>query len=73
VAKQEKASQSIGQRLKGNVMLSRKESLEKYENLTVSLMIEFFLGDSDHVKESRKLISSIDEIIQLAKSKWSQK
>jgi hypothetical protein len=61
----------MGQRLKGNVMLSKKESLEKYENLTVSLMVEFFLEDSDHVKESRKLISSIDEIIQLAKSQWS--
>jgi hypothetical protein len=65
-----KESQSANQRLKGNVMLGKKAQLRQYENVTVSLMVEFYLDESDHVKEAQKLMGSIDSIIQAAKSAW---
>lgn len=57
--------------LKGNVMLGKKATLRQYENVTVNLMIEFPLGESDHVKEAAKLMDAVDKIINLAKKRWS--
>jgi hypothetical protein len=67
----EKSSHSADQRLKGNVMLGKKAQLRQYENVTVSLMVEFCLDESDHIKEAQKLMNSIDSIIQAAKNRWS--
>jgi len=72
MAKHESAHRSPGQRLKGNVMLSKKETLRKFENITVNLMIEFYLDESDHIKEAEKLASSIDTIVQMARKRWGQ-
>jgi hypothetical protein len=71
MAKQAKARQSADHRLKGNAMLTKKAVLRQYENVTVSLMLEFYLDESNHIQECQKLMSSIDSIIQLAKKKWS--
>jgi len=70
MAKQGKARQSADQRLKGNAMLTKKAVTRQYENVTVSLMTEFYLDESSHMQECQKLMSSIDTIIQLAKKKW---
>jgi hypothetical protein len=72
VAGRGSARQSTGQRLKGNVVLGKKAVLRQYENLTVNLLTEFYLDESDHVQECRKLMNSIDTIIQMAKKKWGQ-
>lgn len=53
-------------------MLSKKETLRKFENITVNLMIEFYLDESDHIKEAEKLASSIDTIVQMARKRWGQ-
>jgi len=58
-------------RLKGNVMLGRKVTLQRYENLSVNLLVEFYLDESDHVKEGTKLSSAVDAIVEMAKRKWS--
>ena len=69
--KQVKAAETVDERLKGNVMLGKKATLRQYENVTVNLMIEFSLGESDHVKEAAKLMDAVDQIVQLAKRRWS--
>lgn len=66
-----KASESTNERLKGNVMLGRKVTLQRYENLSVNLLVEFYLTESDHVKEASKLTGAIDAIVELAKQRWS--
>jgi hypothetical protein len=66
-----KGQQAADQRLKGNVMLSRKSTLRQYENVTVNLMIEFYLDESDHVQEAQRLMSLVETITQMAKQKWS--
>jgi hypothetical protein len=71
MAKQGKARQSTNQRLAGNAMLTKKVVLRQFENVTVSLMSEFYLDESTHIQECQKLMSSIDSVIQLAKKKWS--
>jgi len=71
MTKQTRARQSAGERLKGNVMLSKKSVLRQYENVTVNLMTEFFLDESNHIQESKKLMSSIDTIIEMAREKWA--
>ena len=63
-------SESVDQRLTGNVMLGKKAVLKQFENITVSLMVEFYLDESDHIKEAQKLMASIDSITRTAKSKW---
>lgn len=52
-------------------MLSKKSVLRQYENVTVNLMTEFFLDESNHIQESKKLMSSIDTIIEMAREKWA--
>lgn len=52
-------------------MLTKKVVLRQFENVTVSLMSEFYLDESTHIQECQKLMSSIDSVIQLAKKKWS--
>lgn len=69
--RQMKTPESAVERLKGNVMLGKKATLKQYENVTVNLMVEFPLDESDHSKEAAKLMDSIDAIIQLAKRRWS--
>jgi len=69
--RQTKNAQPASEPLKGNVMLGKKATLRQYENVTVNLMVEFSLGESDHVKEATKLMNAVDEIIQLAKKRWS--
>jgi hypothetical protein len=71
LVKQTREAQTADQKLKGNSMVGRKCSLRQYENVTVSLMQEFYIGESDPIKESQKLMESIDTIIQLAKKRWS--
>jgi len=71
LARQGKSRQSADQRLKGNAMLTKKAVLRQYENVTVSLMSEFYLDESSHIQECQNLMSSIDSIIQLTKKKWS--
>jgi hypothetical protein len=66
-----KEQESIRERLKGNVMLGRKVTLQRYENLSVNLLIEFYLDQSDHVKEATKLAGAVDAIVDLAKRRWS--
>jgi hypothetical protein len=51
-------------------MLGKKATLRQYENVTVNLMIEFSLSESDHIKEAAKLMDAVDEIIHLAKKRW---
>lgn len=70
MTKQSKTSQPANERLKGNVMLGKKATLRQYENVTVNLMIEFSLSESDHIKEAAKLMDAVDEIIHLAKKRW---
>jgi hypothetical protein len=70
MTKQPKGNGSTDEKLKGNVMVGKKATLRQFENVTVSLMTEFFLDQSDHVKESRKLMDAIDSIIQVAKKSW---
>jgi hypothetical protein len=70
MAKRERTRESVGERLKGNAMLTKKAVLRQYENVTVSLMIEFFLDESNHIQECQKLMNSIDSIIQMAKKNW---
>jgi hypothetical protein len=71
MAKQAKGSQSARERLKGNVMLGRKVTLQRYENLSVNLLIEFYLDESDHAREATKLAGAVDKIVELAKQRWS--
>jgi hypothetical protein len=66
-----KTSESLTERLKGNVMLGRKVTLQRYENLSVNLLVEFYLDESDHVKEATKLTGAVDAIVELAKKRWS--
>jgi hypothetical protein len=66
-----KTSETADKPLNGNVMLGKKATLRQYENVTVNLMIEFPLNKSDHVTEAKKLMDAVDEIIQLAKRRWS--
>jgi hypothetical protein len=66
-----KTLESLNERLKGNVMLGRKVTLQRYENLSVNLLIEFYLDESDHVKEATKLTGAVDAIVELAKRRWS--
>lgn len=68
---QKKAPDLTDDRLKGNVMLGKKATLRQYENVTVNLMIEFALNESNHVTEAKKLMDAVDEIIQLTKRRWS--
>ena len=68
--KHENACQSTGQRLKGNAMLGKKVTLRRFENATVSLMIEFYCDESNHVQECRKLMSSINTIEQMIRKQW---
>ena len=67
---EESIRQSSNHKLKGNVMLGKKASLKQYENVTVSLMREFFLDESDAVKEAQEMMNAIDSIITLAKKRW---
>jgi hypothetical protein len=71
MAKDLKGPESTKERLKGNVMLGRKVTLQRYENLSVNLLIEFYLDQSDHVKEATELASAVDAIVDLAKRRWS--
>jgi hypothetical protein len=71
VTKNEKRSEPTEDRLKGNVMLGRKVTLQRYENLSVNLLVEFYLNESDHVKEATKLTSAVDAIVELAKRRWT--
>jgi hypothetical protein len=71
MAKSMKTLGSTNEQLKGNVMLGRKITLQRYENLSVNLLVEFYLNESDHVKEASKLTGAIDSIVELAKRRWS--
>lgn len=64
--------QSTAERLKGNAMVGKKATLRQYENVTVSLMQEFYADESNPLEESKKLMDAIDSIIQMARKRWSQ-
>jgi len=71
MTKNVKTTETTNERLKGNVMLGRKVTLQRYENLSVNLLVEFYLNESDHVKEATKLTGAVDAIVELAKRRWS--
>jgi len=70
MVKRESIPHSPGQRLKGNAMLGKKVTLRRFENATVSLMIEFYCDESNHTQECRKLMSSINTIEQMIRKEW---
>ena len=70
MAKGESTPQSTGHRLKGNAMLGKKVTLRRFENATVSLMMEFYCDESNHIKECQKLMNSINTIEQMIRKEW---
>ena len=70
MAKKTGTRESTDQRLKGNAMVGKKATLRQYENVTVSLMQEYYVDESNPIKESQKLMDAIDSIIQMAKKRW---
>lgn len=71
MAKQARAKESTSERLKGNVMVGKKATLRQFENVTVSLMTEFYRDESNPLDESKKLMDAIDSIIRMAKQRWT--
>jgi hypothetical protein len=71
MAKQARGTQPAGERLKGNAMVGKKATLRQFENVTVSLMREYYLDQSNAIQESSKLMDAIDSIIETAKKRWA--
>jgi hypothetical protein len=72
LAKQTRAKESIGERLKGNIMIGRKANLQRFENVTVSIMKEFYLDASNPVDESPQVLDEIGSIVEMARKRWVQ-